>query len=184
MKKIIMLSLVFSTLGFTKVLIEPYVGVNILGDFDYKSAAVNAAKGKSDKIPFTLGGRLGYTKIGFQVGLDGALTKAMKFDQNTAQKGDLTEFGAFVGYELPILLRGYVGYTFLGKIDFETGGKFEKLQGVKFGVGYSIYPFIKLNLEYKLYNFGKYELSAGSVNPSADADLKMFAATISIPFKL
>ncbi len=184
MKKIIMLSLLFSSLGFSKILIEPYIGVNILGDFDYTGAAINAAKGKSDKIPFSFGGRLGYTKMGFQGGLDLAMTKGMKFDQNTAQKGDMNEFGAFIGYQLPILVRGYVGYTFLGKIDFETGGKFEKLQGLKFGVGYSIFPMVKMNVEYKLYNFGKYELSAASIDPKADADLKMFAVSISVPISL
>jgi len=184
MKKIIMLSLFFSSVGFSKILIEPYIAVNILGDFDYKSAASKAAKGDSDKIPFSFGGRLGYTKMGFQGGLDYALTKSMKFEQNTTQKGDMNEFGAFVGYQLPILLRGYVGYTFHGKIDFETGGEYKSLRGVKFGLGYSIFPMVKMNVEYKLYNFGEYKLNSVTVNPKADADLKMFAVSISVPLSL
>ncbi len=174
--------------SYSKGFIEPYIGTSFMGDFDYGKAAASAIQGKTNKMPLNIGGRLGFEKLGFIGGVEYSSTQDMDFDQNgTNQLGDLTEYGAFLGYDFPILVRGYIGYIVGGRMDLDTSGDFKKLSGPKLGVSIKPLPFVRINLEYKFLSFDTFT----NTNPSnlqnikdIDADLKMFTLTASIPLSL
>ncbi len=183
-----LLFLLFSLLSFSEGFIEPYVGTSFLGDMDYGKAAQSAIQGKMNKLPFVLGGRLGFKNLGFIAGIEYATTQDLNFDQNNSKElGDLTEMGAFIGYEFPVLVRGYIGYQFAGRLDADRAGDFKKLSGPKIGASLKIFPKVRLNLEYKLISFDEFtntDPNKLSNIKKVEADLKMFAATLSVPLEI
>lgn len=157
------------------LLLEPYVGIMPAGtitddgvDFDH------------DKMPTVLGARVGYTKLGFNVGIDYLMAQGIEFE-NVSQEYDLSEAGIFVGLDLPILLRGYVAYIVNSNLE-GTITEYEKGNGFKVGVGFTGLPFVSLNLEMRNVSYDEGNISGSSFD--TDTDYQSYLLSVSLPLKL
>lgn len=156
------------------LLIEPLVGYSLggkLGDDDKTNGP-------------SLGGRLGYQALGLQLGLD-YLQSVQSIDASGYDDYTSSEFGAFVGYEFPILLRAYAGYIFsaTGETKLNTT-KYEFIEGTgtKFGVGFTGLPFVVINLEYRNGEYGDYKLNG--VKQSDTVKFSSYLLSLSLPINL
>lgn len=161
-----------------ELLLEPVLGYNVgsklkLSDEDFSGSGVG------------YGGRIGFQKLGFQIGLD-YLSSTIAIDDDSFDDDlQMEEWAAFVGYELPILLRVYAGYIFsatadskddlLGKHEFSEGS------GAKFGLGFTGLPIIDINVEYRSGTFGKYEVG-GAEGAGGDPKYSSILLALSAPF--
>jgi hypothetical protein len=162
------------------LLIEPVVGFSSL-----KFETDNAGSSEEDSTGLSLGGRLGYQNLGLQLGLD-YLQSTLSVDDNNYKDLNMTEFGGFIGFEFPVLLRVYAGYMFSVNGDTKVGGQtveFTEGSGTKFGLGFTGLPFVDINFEYRKGSFGHYD---GGVLGSGDIDTTYSAYMIglSLPFVL
>ena len=176
LKSFLLLGLLISNTAQAGFLIEPYVGYSFAGDFDLGS--VN----NSDFDGLTLGGRLGYQSWGFIFGLDYSL-QALTFEDkstNSENDSDKSQFGLFVGYDLPILFRAWATYFLSSTIEPDNGGDVESGNGYGFGFGYTGLPFVSLNLEYRKISYGE----AAGASLSEDADAKEILFSVSLPLNL
>lgn len=152
MKKILYLLVVlnfFQAKTFSAILVEPYIGINVKGS----SELVTAGEDKYDNAPISMGGRLGYSKLGFSLGFDYQMTNDVKM-KNYNNDYDATELAVFAGFNFPILVRAYAGYIF--SADFESDQtKYDEGSGYKLGVGFTALPFLNINLEYKEITYDK-----------------------------
>lgn len=161
------------------VLLEPVLGYS-LHKHEIDSDGESEEKGNG----VSMGGRIGYQNLGFQLGID-YLRSSIGMDDNDF-KEDLTttEWAAFAGFEFPILARVYAGYIFSAQAESEvTGGNKFKLSdgtGMKLGVGFTGLPFIDINVEYRKGTYS--EVKLGSLKDSVDTDFSAFMIGISLPF--
>lgn len=166
------------------VLIEPVLGYNF-GKFDVDTAGFDSESMTGPAI----GGRIGYQNLGFQLGLD-YLRSTMDIDNNDYKEdATISEFAAFVGFEFPILLRAYAGYIFSAsgetEADFGTGKDDVKLEdgsGVKLGLGFTLLPFVDINLEYRKGSFDEWKFGSQKIDDKVDYSAYMIA--VSLPFVL
>jgi hypothetical protein len=127
-------------------LIEPHIGYNISGTgstsgVDYKYTNPE------------LGLRLGGQYLGLMAGLD-YTASSYTWTQTPGgdDKFDRSEFGMFVGYNLPIMLRFWGAYYFANTAtDSNSSGRTgvgAKYKGTtkELGVGFSAIPLLSLNL--------------------------------------
>lgn len=150
-------------------LVEPILGYNV-GNFD---------TGPSQDESFTgvgLGGRLGVEFLGIQGALDGTFSTVNINDVDA----DLREFGFFVGYDFPILLRAWMGFIFSSTLEYGTADY--SGSGTKFGLGISPIPLLSLNLEYKMLNFDEFELQGTTTD--IDQDMGILFFSVSVPLNL
>ncbi len=186
MKKIIQLTLlvtlafVFTTESKAALLIEPVVGYNIGSKFDFESGE-NYTGGRGTAF----GGRLGYQNLGLQLGLDYLNSSINMDDADINENVSLSEWGGFVGFEFPVLLRVYAGYIFsatggadsdAGKVDLIEGS------GTKLGVGFTGLPLIDINVEYRTGSFGNFELDGVKVGKEVNYQSIMLG--LSLPFTI
>lgn len=165
------------------VLIEPVVGYN-MGDFKTDSAGSST----EDFSGASYGGRLGYQNLGFQLGID-YLKSNLSVDDKDYSNLETSEWAGFVGFEFPVLLRVYAGYIFsaTGETKIDTGPTKEKVDlkdgtGMKLGVGFTVLPFLDINLEYRKGKFGEYKM--GGVKSDDDTDYDTYMVGVSLPFVL
>lgn len=155
------------------LLIEPVVGYNFgsltnsATDFDESATGVG------------YGARLGFQQLGFQLGLD-YLSSNLDVD-SLDDNLKTTEFGAFIGYRLPVFLRVYAGYIFsgtgeLGNTDYEDG------TGTKLGLGFTGIPFIDLNLEYRSVAYDK--AKSGSISVDTETEYDVIMLSVSLPITI
>lgn len=166
------------------LLIEPVLGYNF-GKLESDESF--STKGAS------VGGRIGYQKLGFQLGLD-YLKSTQDVDDSSFKKDLKTdEFAGFVGFEFPILLRVYAGYIFsatgtskyrtdMGSGDQDYNLKLSDGTGTKFGIGFTGLPFVDINFEYRR---GKFDTSKlGGVDMEDSTDYSAYMIGVSLPFVL
>ncbi len=185
--QLILLILAFLVIPPVKagVLIEPLVGYSLLKlDGDDSN---NAGGG-------SVGGRLGYQNLGFQLGVD-YLRSNFSVD-NDDYKSDfaMSEFAGFIGFEFPILLRVYAGYIFQASASTKYRGdlgqgdgtqtydlEFDKGTGTKLGIGFTGLPFVDINIEYR-----KGKLTDGKLGTydMEDTDYSAIMFGLSLPFVL
>lgn len=167
------------------LLIEPVVGYNY-GNFDTDSSGVDKEKMSGTSY----GGRLGYQNLGFQLGLD-YLNSNMNIDDNDYSKLSSSEWAGFVGFEFPILLRVYAGYIFSAngntKYDAGLGAGKQKIKleggsGTKLGVGFTMLPFLDINVEYRRVSWDDYKFAGSKIDDKAFYDTVMVG--LSLPFVL
>lgn len=165
------------------LLIEPVVGYN-LGNFEVDSPGVDKEKFAGPSI----GGRLGYQNYGFQLGLD-YLGTSLSVDDNDYSDFKSNEFAGFVGFEFPILLRVYAGYIFSSNTEgkFDNGTSKETLEleggtGTKLGVGFTLLPFLDINVEYRKVTYDEYKYGGTKFNDKTSYDAIMLG--LSLPFVL
>ncbi len=166
------------------LLLEPVIGYS-LGKFETDSPGSSEDKAAGPSV----GGRIGYQNLGFQLGLD-YLRSNLSVDDNDF-KEDLVsnEFAGFVGFEFPILVRVYAAYIFSATsesdVDLGLGAGKEALElndgsGVKFGVGFTLLPFLDINVEYRKGQYS--ELKIGSTKTDTDTDFSAVMIGVSLPF--
>lgn len=160
------------------LLIEPVIGMNVTSDLEIKNG-----EDSSGTFGLGYGGRLGYQNFGFQLGLD-YLNSSIDMGSDYKKNFETTEWGAFVGFEFPVLLRVYAAYLFSmeGESKVDAGKvKFEDGTGVKLGVGFTILPFLDVNVDYRRGTFDKTKV--GSLSGD-EADFSAYMLSVSLPFTI
>lgn len=162
------------------LLIEPVVGFNMGTKLDFQGGeSYSGGKGLG------YGGRLGFQKLGLQLGVDYLKSSIDMNDDDIKRNVKMDEWAAFIGYEFPVLFRVYAGYIFsakgeskvaLGSLDLEDGS------GTKLGVGFTGIPFLDINLEYRSGTFDN-QKTAG-VKSSKDVDYNSLLLSLSLPLNL
>lgn len=162
--KILFVSLFFVQLK-AGILVEPRLALNLSGS------------GSNNTTKFSYGGtqyglRLGGDFLGFMGGFDvNASSFTLKRTTTQVYSDDMsrTEYGVFVGYNFPILLRAWAAYYFDSTAtDQDSGGltvSGYKYSGSSFeiGVGYTALPFISINAIYKVNSISKETSNVGVV---------------------
>ncbi len=165
----------FGSAANAGLLLEPYLGYE-MGTFK------DNFEGKMDGT--MLGARVAWTApVMFWAGLDYAFTVSAKFksDTNGVPDSDAkrSTLYAVVGVDLPILLRGWVGYGLMNEIKFDDYDNKIKGKSTKLGVSFTGLPFICLNLEYLMETFD--EQSAGSLSPEMKNNA--YVLSVSLPWE-
>lgn len=169
MKTVLFLILLFAQSAFASLLVEPYLGLNWVNKYD-----IDGGKTYNTGPGIAYGGRLGLQKAGFQLGLDYMKTSSDMSNNDFKRNVTTTETGVFAGYRFPILIRVYAEYIFSASGDTKIKDSSEDLKrgtGGKVGVGFTLLPFLDLNLDYRKISF-------------RDEDLGSFMASVSFPFDL
>jgi hypothetical protein len=174
---VLSMAIFMSASASASLLIEPHVGYNVYGNGDTTTATIsyNGAQ---------YGGRLGMQYFGLMGGLD--YTKS-SFTYKTLSSGVSTNYdekrdqlGVFVGYNLPILLRAWVGYNFSDKVTDKSDGSWESGNGMEFGIGFTGLPFLSINMEYRTSTYNKAD--TGVISPKNET--KEVVLSISAPFTI
>ena len=166
-------------------LIEPHLSYNLSGSGD------NGLSGAS-KIDFDYNGpqyglRMGYQTLGLMAGLD--FTRS-NYDMDnktvagtTVTKMERNEWGLFVGYDFPILVRAWGAYYFSNTAKNKTNGSVLTGSTKELGVGFTGLPFLSLNLMYRMVDHDEFE-SASGVKSSIDYSNHEFVVGVSLPLTL
>jgi hypothetical protein len=188
MKKLIVASIValMCSSSFAAILIEPLVGYNVTSTFQMKDKATGAKEDGKGAGP-AYGGRLGYYNLGFSLGLDYLAGSADLKHTNFESDLKTSEWGGFVGYRFPILLKVYAGYVFSGTADSKYGAtkqkaEFSKGTGAKLGVGWTAFPFLDFNLEYRKITWD--EVKIGGSKANSDQSYSAWLLSVSIPITI
>jgi hypothetical protein len=161
-------ALFVSTQSRASLLVEPLIGYNI----GTKLGNENGGSGRA------FGGRLGYQNLGLQLGLD-YLNSTVEVDD--VKDFNTNDFGAFVGYKFPVLLRVYAGYIFSSSGEYTFGGskvKAEEGSGQKFGVSFTGLPFVNVNFEYRTITYDKI---GGAATTGNGGDYQSYLLSLSLP---
>lgn len=155
--------------SFAGLLVEPFAGFNIVrevsvdGGDDYKSGG-----------GFGYGGRLGWQKGGFQLGGDYLYSSIDMTDSDFKKNIVTKEYGVFVGYEFPVLLRAYGEYILSADGDTKINNQKQNLSsgnGWKLGLGFTLLPFLDINVDYREISFKDQDLNAFMLGLSIPLDL-------------
>lgn len=191
---LLLFSSLFAFNASAELLLEPVVGYSLgLSGKVHEADASGGGTVVENKFSggggVSYGGRLGYQKLGFQVGLDYLHSTINPDDKAFKSNLDINEWAAFVGFEFPILFRVYGAYIFSadGQGKYDTGSSFEKLtlkdgSGFKAGLGFTLLPFLDINFEYRNTTFGEWK--AGSTKVEGDVDANIYMIGLSLPFTI
>lgn len=174
----------FSTQAMAAFMLEPYFGtiVNTKTEFDGEDKAVTGT---------AYGARAGFQNVGFMLGIDYQMASPSIADVDYTV--GLTNYGLFVGYDFPFMLRVWGTYVMSGAFsldgDWGAGGegevKYTTMTGTKFGIGYKIVPFVSLNLEMASLAYDDAEFEGEDISSSVEGDsLSMYVLSISFPFSI
>ena len=181
MKKMIfgLLVLGFAFSSQAAFLIEPYVGFNLETDVESTSSLGDS---DGDFSGNAFGARIGYQVLGFMGGLDAKFGNH-EVDLGSGADGEFEtrEYGLFVGYDFPILIRAWAELIIAGSGELDdNGGKFEKVSGTKLGVGYTGLPFVSINLEIGKLKFDDIDTSGSDLEYEVDTTM----LSVSLPLTL
>ena len=206
------MSFIFAFMPFARagVLIEPYVGFakSLSG-----KATINGTGHEFDYTSPEYGGRLGMTWMGLMTGVDYSMesfklhTKAPASVADAAvdakDKVDKSQIGIFLGYRFPMIR--FWGTYFLssevkGKDADRSPGsgssdqfirgqvKFKDGSGFGVGMGYSLFPFVSINGEYRKISYDTIIQSDGSKLDAAfytgKISLSEFLLSVSFPISI
>lgn len=128
------------------VLLEPYLSLVVSGKS--KNSTDDKYSGN------VLGARVGWSMLGFSIGLDALLAGTMTVkDDTSSETFNPSGYGVYVAYSFPILVRGYISYfpSYTAKFDsLEISGT-----GNKIGVQFTGIPFIAIGVEAETANITK-----------------------------
>lgn len=183
------LVLTYSFQTHAGLLIEPVVGYS-WGKLNSEATGTDISEDTQGLKGASYGGRLGYQNFGFQLGID-YLASSMVYGSDDI-KMTTSEFGGFLGYELPVLFRVYVGYVFsgTGKLVSDTAGvddtELKSGSGPKVGIGLTLLPFLDMNIEYRSVTYKTNEDIYAPVTSGVDVDFNYNAVMVgfSLPFVL
>ena len=165
--------------------IEPFLGTSVSGEL--KSDAPDSLVGSgTDLSSLTYGARLGYGMLGFSGGLEYRMGTGEIDDNGTKSDNKTTTLGLYAGYNFPILVRAWVGYSLSHKVTVEqsTGGDVD-LTGTNMsvGVGFTGLPFVSINVEYHMVEFDEME-QAGTKTDLTSTDGNLIMVTVSAPLAI
>ncbi|WP_413577845.1 outer membrane beta-barrel protein [Bdellovibrio sp. HCB290] len=168
----------FSATAKADILIEPYLGYEMGSHTDLDPTA------KTELV--NMGARLAYkTPVMLWLGLDYNLGVSGKYkpDGQSDMDAKRNTLYAVAGVDLPILLRGWVGYGVMDEIKMD-GTDNPKIKGkpVKIGIGTTLLPFISLNVEYIMENIDKVETDSGDLDPKGKMDSWMLSVSLPLQF--
>ncbi len=184
--------LFFSAQTFAGILIEPYIGYKTGGS----EQTSGSTKNEYDSSGYGLGARLGYSTMGFSLGLQYEMgsheVEQTKPTTVKATEYDTSLLGAFVGFSMP-LIRFWGSYFFsanteVSKANPDAGDeKGDEVNGSGYGlgVGFTGFPFIAINLEYRMLTMD--EVKSGGVtynlpvSGNSEVDAKEFMLSLSVP---
>ncbi len=203
----ILLSLMmFSTGARADLFLEPHLSIGLFG-----SASEGGVSNKEyDTSDVNLGLKAGYSLLMFNFGLDYSMgTQNWEIDAPQSTVNTLSASGAgleeefdsrtwafFAGVEFPILVRAWLTYYFSATLEdtnntaiFDKGDEL-KGSGFGLGVGFTPFPLLSLNLEYKTFTYDTLkDQSTGEKSnlPSAssgDFEHSQFYIGISMPITI
>lgn len=166
------------------LLLEPVLGYSLSKfETDLPGSSEEKANGAS------VGGRVGYQNLGFQLGLDYLRSNLNVDDKNFKEDLVSSEFAGFIGFEFPILVRVYAAYIFAASaesdVDFGLGAGKQAFElndgnGMKLGVGFTVLPFLDINVEYRKGTYS--ERKIGATKLDVDTDFSAVMVGVSLPF--
>ncbi len=166
------------------LLLEPVLGYS-MAKFETDSPGSSEDKATGPSV----GGRIGYQNLGFQLGLD-YLRSNLNVDDNNFKEDLVTnEFAGFIGFEFPILVRVYAAYIFAATaeadVDLGLGAGKQSYElsdgnGMKLGVGFTVLPFLDINVEYRKGTYS--EIKVGSLKSDDETDFSAVMVGVSLPF--
>tara|TARA_Y100000768_G_C23988359_1_gene690396 strand:+ start:2785 stop:3336 length:552 start_codon:yes stop_codon:yes gene_type:complete len=182
--KILIVTLFFVANVNAGLLIEPFAGMVISGTSE------NNDKDCSENCEDTVSGtsfglRAGYKFLGVFGGID---------YRNYSQEIEDTELdieeggrvGLLVGYEFPVLLRLWLSYGLSNDLSAENRNgvdlDYTTSRDIIFGAGYSLLPFLSLNLEYTMLNLEEVSYEEGDFD--VDTDISTVLVSLSVPFSI
>ncbi len=170
------------------VLVEPYIGYT---QGAYESGAIGIKMTGPN-----YGARVGYQTMGFMVGAEYGLSAyGVELDKAPAgiplgTKDDWagSYMGAFIGYNLPTLLRIWGSYFLDAVYEDDAGaGIGDEISGSGhgLGLGFTGLPFMSLNLEYRAFDLDESaDASSGETVAITDTTTKEVRLSISFPFEI
>lgn len=169
-----------------EILLEPYAGI-AMGTS--KGGNPTAVSQDIKPGPF-FGARVGYANaIGFMAGAEFVMGKFKDEDlPGTDVSSDITfaDPGVFVGFEAPVLVRGYLTYFPMAKAKIDAGTSSLTIKGnaIKVGIGTTVFPVISINLEYEMATYNKYEGggTSGSLSPNKST-VNLYGLSVSAPIE-
>ena len=175
-------------------LVEPYLNYNF-GSGDYKWSAQSYDVSTSEP---NYGAKLGYQFLGLMAGMDFNLGSYAWDETNNGTKTkfdlDTTRVGIFAGYELPILLRAWVGYYFSNSAEYTKSysdgtnkGDTFKGSAIELGVGFTPLPLLSVNIGYRMNSYDEFEYASGSkvaLNGDQETNINEIFFGVSLPFNL
>ncbi|MBD64224.1 MAG: hypothetical protein CME62_03400 [Halobacteriovoraceae bacterium] len=174
---VILFSFLISSVASAGTLIEPYAGMFLNSTYD--------GDVEGDLSGNAVGMRLGFQQLGFMAGLDGRRA-FVNLEPETGDDADytMTQLGFFVGYNFPVLLRVWGEYVFAldGVNDDDSDVKLKKGSGFLIGLGYSLLPFISLNLEYG--SVGTTEIESSTGTSDLEIDNNVLFLSLSLPLTI
>lgn len=170
------------------ILVEPYLGLGFGGDGHSKSGTVRT---DFDYGVSPLAGlRAGYSLWNINLGLDASYQMATLEGQRLSGTNIISvadedikksQVGVFLGYNLPVPMRVWATYYFMGSMKYDNDSKYTSGSGYAFGTSYTGLPLVAINLEYRLVKYDESETAAG-VTSNADARLGEMLLSVSVPF--
>lgn len=158
---LVSIGLLVSVTANAGFLVEPHIGYNLHSSTKVGTDTLSSHGGQ-------YGARLGFQHLGIMGGLD--YTHAIYITETKPSSGTSDfdekkrdELGVFVGYKFPVLLRAWMGYNFLAKesqskLGPTSGnaiGNYNKGHSTELGLGFTGFPFISINLSYKMISYDK-----------------------------
>tara|TARA_Y100001954_G_scaffold238982_1_gene310072 strand:- start:7873 stop:8493 length:621 start_codon:yes stop_codon:yes gene_type:complete len=126
--------------------IEPSFAYNLSGTLEYKNSSgtnTRDIKGYSGTL------KLGFSTAGLAIGgLVKRGKEELENDGSAAGYSWSTQYGAFIGYNLPIMLGFGVSYILPPTSHSDSSYNGVSYSTLTFGVAYSIIPFVKLQVNY------------------------------------
>ncbi|WP_413560476.1 hypothetical protein [Bdellovibrio sp. HCB209] len=175
---VLALFLGFSGTAHAGIMIEPYLGYEMGSHTDTNPTAKTELVNMGARIAWTAPALL-WLGIDYNLGVSGKY----KPDGQTNSDGKRNTLYGVIGVDLPILLRGWVGYGLMSEIKFDSPSDSTfKGKPVKVGVGFTGLPFISLNFEYIMENLDKIEYSGSTNNDPGKMDSYMFSVSLPLEF--
>jgi hypothetical protein len=147
-------TILFTSIASAGLLIEPQVGYVLSNKFTGTNALTGTASGNGDYKTNgpEYGARLGFQFVGLMTGLNYShVSGTAKNSSGTSGDYKANNVGLFVGFNAPILVRGWIAYNFSSKADIGSGTA--KGKSTEFGVGFTGLPFLSVNAIYRMYDF-------------------------------
>ena len=183
----------YGSLARADILIEPYMGMSFSGEGDMR---LGSTKVDVEYTAPVMGGRLAYENLGLMFGVDYSLAsfkmEGKLLSNDFKEKVARSDLGLLIGYKFPALLRIWATWIWQAELEgdeenstsriFEKGIKFEG-SGQSFGLGWTLWPFVSLNFEYRYVEYGEYRRNGIKIsNYNEKLDLTDFLISFSLPF--
>lgn len=172
-------------------LVEPSLGYAAKSKLTIEGTGVDV---ESSGSPAVLGLKLGFQYFGLMGGFSykenletdyDFVFNGTSFDDEKEKRRD---FGLFIGYNLPTMLRVWGSYYFDTKSETKSGpdsGDWISGSSLGLGVGWTVLPLISLNLEYLATSYDKTREAGvtGDIDSAFDVTQKQILLSISLPLR-